>query len=177
VFEQEDGARWPRRRLAFHRAQRERECEKSAEPKYWLSLVHRVHETTDGFEGLAEPEKLYYVVSCLIGEVYNGGFDQFFSNGSGSVYRHALTGSLDGGRGVSGAARSGERSLVWRRAGTCRPNATHSLDAHRPGMTSLRRRNRAEIPSRSAFPALRGAVASRRACRSGNVGEPWGKVV
>lgn len=73
----------------------ERAYEQSAERKYWLSLVNRVYETPEGFDGLAAQEKLYYAVSCLIGEVYNGGFDQFFSNSSGALYAQALNGLFE----------------------------------------------------------------------------------
>jgi hypothetical protein len=86
-----------RERIEEGKRQREREraYEQSAERKYWLNLVQRVHETPEGFYGLAEQEKLYYAVSCLIGEVYNGGFDQFFSNSSGALYAHALNGLFE----------------------------------------------------------------------------------
>lgn len=75
--------------------EQERAYDQSAERMYWLGLVHRVYETPKGFNGLAEPERVYYAVSCLISEMYNGGFDQFFSNSSGSLYGHALTGLFE----------------------------------------------------------------------------------
>ena len=75
--------------------QRERQYEQSAERKYWLDLVHRIFNTQEGFAGLDQPEKTYYAVSCLIGEVYNGGFDQFFSNSSGELYGLALDGLFE----------------------------------------------------------------------------------
>jgi hypothetical protein len=77
------------------RREQERAYEQSAERKYWLDLVHRVYETPEGFDGLAVSERVYYAVCCLMGEVYNGGFDQFFSNSTGSLYGYALTGLLD----------------------------------------------------------------------------------
>jgi len=77
------------------RREQERAYEQSDERKYWVSLVHRIHETPEGFDGLAEPEKLYYAVSCLIGEVHNGGFDQFFSNSTGAMYGYALSGLFE----------------------------------------------------------------------------------
>lgn len=76
---------------------RDREYEQSAERKYWLALVDRVFKTPQGMAGLSQPEKTYYAVSCLIGEVYNGGFDQFFSNSSGELYGLALDGLLEFG--------------------------------------------------------------------------------
>lgn len=70
----------------------EREYEKSAERKYWLQLVARVHSSDDGFQYLNAPEKTYYAVSCLVGEVYNGGFHQFFFNSAGDLYAEAVEG-------------------------------------------------------------------------------------
>lgn len=74
------------------RREQERLHDQSTERKYWLDLVSRVHKTKDGFSGLSKPEKTYYAISCFIGEVYNGGFEQFFSNSSGDLYAYALNG-------------------------------------------------------------------------------------
>ena len=52
----------------------------------WKSLVSRVHAPGGGFETLSEPEKKYYSAQLLLGEVYNGGFDQFFHNHSGEHF-------------------------------------------------------------------------------------------
>ena len=73
---------------------------------YWRQLVNRVHQTPSGFAGLSEQERQYFAVACLSGEVYNGGFDQFFSNSSGGLYEYAI-------RGLSsmGAAQSLELLL------------------------------------------------------------------
>lgn len=59
---------------------------------YWKDLTHRVHQTTEGFDGLSPKEKTYYAVCILDGEVYNGGLHQFFFNHSGEYYREALNG-------------------------------------------------------------------------------------
>jgi hypothetical protein len=61
----------------------------------WVSLVKRVHQTENGFEGLSADEKIYYAVGCLEGEVYNGGMHQFFTNGSGALYSVAVDGLLE----------------------------------------------------------------------------------
>jgi hypothetical protein len=58
----------------------------------WHSLVMRVHKTDAGFDGLTADEKIYYAVSILDGEVHNGGFDQFFSNSSGALFREVASG-------------------------------------------------------------------------------------
>jgi hypothetical protein len=61
----------------------------------WRDLVHRVFDTPEGFQGLSEPEKRYFAVCLLEGEVYNGGFDQFFFNHSGTYYEYILLGLQD----------------------------------------------------------------------------------
>lgn len=73
----------------------EKQYEQSAERKYWLALVQRVHHEAGGFSALPAHEKAYYAVTCLIGEVYNGGFHQYFSNSSGEHYGYALDGLME----------------------------------------------------------------------------------
>jgi len=75
------------------REQEQRDREKN-DPfrRLWRELVHRVHQTELGFDGLSETEKRYFAVGLLDGEVYNGGFDQFFFNSSGSYYSYAVLG-------------------------------------------------------------------------------------
>jgi hypothetical protein len=75
------------------RREQERLYDQSAERKHWLSLVKK--EAEEGFQALSLPERTYFAVSCLIGEVYNGGFEQFFSNSSGAMYGYALNGLLE----------------------------------------------------------------------------------
>ena len=73
------------------REERERELTDPLR-KLWRDLVQRVHDTTDGFAGLSETEKQYFAVGLLDSEIYNGGFDQFFFNHSGTYYSYALLG-------------------------------------------------------------------------------------
>ncbi len=58
----------------------------------WKSLVTRVHKSDSGFQGLSADERLYYAIGVLEGEVYNGGFDQFFWNSSGGYFRETISG-------------------------------------------------------------------------------------
>lgn len=60
----------------------------------WASLVSRVHHSKDGVSDLTDDERLYYSVGLLDGEVYNGGFDQYFTNSSGDTYKYAIDGLL-----------------------------------------------------------------------------------
>lgn len=57
----------------------------------WVSLVKR---STDNRElaGWSIEEKIYFSVCLMEGEVYNGGFDQYFTNSSGDYYAFALDG-------------------------------------------------------------------------------------
>jgi hypothetical protein len=57
--------------------------------KHWLSLVKRVHESGAGFDGLSPEEQKFFATRVLIGDVYNGGFHQYFSNSSGDYYSRA----------------------------------------------------------------------------------------
>lgn len=85
----------------------EREAERT-DPfrKLWLSLVMRVHDPSGGFGFLAHTEKLYYAVRLLDGEVYNGGFHQYFFNSSSTHYAYAEEGLI-----VVGADRTLELLL------------------------------------------------------------------
>lgn len=80
-----------------HREQRESAKSPSASSIHWCELVDRVHKGQGGLEALSDIEKRYFAVCCLEGEMHNGGFDQFFSNSSGSYYEQALAGLADMG--------------------------------------------------------------------------------
>ena len=62
--------------------------------RLWLSLVQQVHYSPDGFDGLSHPQELYFAIGCLEGDVYNGGFHQYFFNSSGSYYAYAEEGLI-----------------------------------------------------------------------------------
>ena len=62
--------------------------------RLWLSLVEQVHHSATGFDGLSHPEKLYFAIGCLEGDVYNGGFHQYFFNDSASYYAYAEEGLI-----------------------------------------------------------------------------------
>src|SRR5262245_51321455 len=83
---------------ALIRNREERERDKTDAARiYWRELVARVYKADDGFEHLSEPEKKYYAVSCLNGDTYNGGLEQFFSHAGASHYRYALAGLVEMG--------------------------------------------------------------------------------
>lgn len=76
-------------------AKRERELDATDPFRiYWRKLVDLVYKSPAGLNALSERELQYWAVGCLSGEVYNGGFDQYFHNSSGSTYAAAL-GGLD----------------------------------------------------------------------------------
>jgi hypothetical protein len=77
---------------------KERELDKSCPFRaLWRELVDKAHNQPQGFSGLSEDEKLYFSVGILLGEVYNGGFVQFFDNSSGEYYRYAELGLIQMG--------------------------------------------------------------------------------
>ena len=66
---------------------RERELDKTCPFRaLWRSLHKRVFSEDGGFESLSVVEQRYWAVNELVGEVYNGGFDQYFYNYSGEHY-------------------------------------------------------------------------------------------
>lgn len=77
------------------RAEAHRQYLASPQALYWNALVNRVYHTAAGFPGLTLAEQRYYAVSVLQGEIYNGGFDQYFGNSSGDHYAHACAGLLE----------------------------------------------------------------------------------
>ncbi|MCH7335594.1 hypothetical protein [Acinetobacter sp. NIPH 2699] len=56
----------------------ERRYRESPEWKYWQWLVDQVNKTEMGFSELSYKSKLYFSINLLLGEVFNGGFDQYF---------------------------------------------------------------------------------------------------
>lgn len=57
----------------------------------WTWLVGKAQSDL-GLATLSEAHRHYFAVGVLEGEVYNGGFDQFFSNSSGAYYALAVEG-------------------------------------------------------------------------------------
>jgi len=75
--------------------EQEKRYEKSPARLFWLELVRRVYAPGSSFSVLSPDELTYYAVRTLVGEVFNGGFYQFFSNHSGELYGLALNGLLE----------------------------------------------------------------------------------
>lgn len=78
-----------RERMEESRAYYQREREYDPHQALWHSLVFRANEDCD-LNNLSEKEVRYYSAVLLEGEIYNGGFDQYFSNSSGNYYAHAV---------------------------------------------------------------------------------------
>lgn len=57
----------------------------------WKSLVERC-SSEPSLRDWSDQERNYFSVYLLEGEIYNGGFDQYFHNSSGDYYRYALSG-------------------------------------------------------------------------------------
>ncbi|WP_312934617.1 DMP19 family protein [Pseudomonas sp.] len=77
------------------RAEEHKRYKASPQAVYWTALVNRVYHSPEGFSGLALAEQHYYAVRVLEGEVYNGGFEQYFSNSSGEHYADTRAGLLE----------------------------------------------------------------------------------
>lgn len=60
----------------------------------WRDLVKRVYDSSKGFEALSEDEKQYFAVGILDGEVYSGGFVQYFDNMPSEYYRYSELGLI-----------------------------------------------------------------------------------
>jgi hypothetical protein len=74
-------------------AQRERELDATDPFRiYWRDLVARVYKSSAGLTQLSDVERQYWAVACVSGEVYNGGFSQYFHNSSGATYSAAVDG-------------------------------------------------------------------------------------
>jgi len=74
---------------------KERELNKSCPFRaLWREVVRKVHNEPGGFGKLSDDEKIYFSVGVLDGEVYNGGFIQFFDNSSGEYYRYVELGLI-----------------------------------------------------------------------------------
>jgi hypothetical protein len=75
----------------------EKEYRESPARKYWVWLVSQVHKSEKGFAGLSPENQLYFAASLVEGEVYNGGFDQYFFNSSADYYSYAVRGLTEMG--------------------------------------------------------------------------------
>lgn len=69
------------------------EAQKAYDPyrEMWISLVNRSVDDPE-LKSFSKFEQNYFGVNLLIGDVDNGGFDQFFWNSSGDYYRQAIDG-------------------------------------------------------------------------------------
>ena len=57
-----------------------------------IDQLHQCRWAELGFDGLSTAEKRYVGIFWVSGDVYNGGFDQFFHNSSGDMALLALEG-------------------------------------------------------------------------------------
>jgi len=59
---------------------------------HWRWLVNQAYRTASGISGLSVENQNYFAAFLLEGEVYNGGFHQYFGNSSADFYPYALRG-------------------------------------------------------------------------------------
>ncbi|MBK8286369.1 MAG: DMP19 family protein [Ahniella sp.] len=56
----------------------------------WRSLHERIHSRGGGLDSLSLVERRYWVLNVFEGEIFNGGFDQYFHNSSGSQFNETV---------------------------------------------------------------------------------------
>jgi hypothetical protein len=74
------------------RYEEEKKYRDTAEHKHWRWLVDQVYKSEDGFTKLSLENRLFFATNLVIGEVYNGGFDQYFYNSSADYFNFAVQG-------------------------------------------------------------------------------------
>jgi hypothetical protein len=62
---------------------------------HWRWLVNEVYRTPSGIGGLSAANQNFFAAFLLEGEVYNGGFAQYFTNNSAAFYAYAVRGLDD----------------------------------------------------------------------------------
>lgn len=82
----------------------------------WKSLVGR-SSNDPSLAQLSSDEQRYFAVNLLEGEVYNGGFDQFFWNSSGDHYHLAVAGLEELGASCSLAIAKEAAETIFGSAG------------------------------------------------------------
>lgn len=76
------------------RYEQDKKYREGAEHKHWQWLIDQVYKAESGFSGLSHANKLYFATNLVSGEVYNGGFDQYFHNSSADYFRFAVEGFM-----------------------------------------------------------------------------------
>lgn len=74
------------------RREEEKRYQESAERKHWHWLVVQVGNSGEGFASLSRANQIFFATNLLIGEVYNGGFEQYFHNSSADYFSPAIEG-------------------------------------------------------------------------------------
>jgi hypothetical protein len=59
---------------------------------HWRWLVNEVYRTPSGIGGLSAANQNFFAAFALEGEIYNGGFEQYFANSSADFYAYAVRG-------------------------------------------------------------------------------------
>jgi hypothetical protein len=75
--------------------QAEKKARELPDRKHWVWLVNEACKTSSGFDGLTPENQLYFAACLVEGEVYNGGFDQYFHNSAADHYAYALKGLME----------------------------------------------------------------------------------
>jgi Domain of unknown function (DUF4375) len=67
---------------------------KTAEYRHWSWLVTETHNSEEGFQKLSHPNKLFFAVNLVSGDVQRGGFYLYFTCDAADYYNFAVEGLL-----------------------------------------------------------------------------------
>jgi hypothetical protein len=128
--------------------------------RHWRWLVDQVHRTPAGFGGLSEPNKLYFAAVLLEGEIYNGGFDQYFHNSSADHFAYAVRALEEMEAGACLEALNAAKELYFGAGDVPASQAERFQHARR--MTPARERKLSELDRRfsAASAGLRDGAAA-----------------
>jgi hypothetical protein len=90
----------------------------------WTSFLYRVSSAPKDRVGLSDDERHYFAVTLLEGEVFNGGFDQFFWNSAGDWYADAAAGLRTMGADESLGILIAAKTILF--SGVAPPTSTES---------------------------------------------------
>jgi len=146
----EEGKRW-------HEERKKVLANPNPAAKHWRWLVEQVHRTSAGCDGLSDANKFYFAAVLLEGEIHNGGFDQYFHDGSADYFSHAIRG-LEEMEATLQSRRAGRRTCIVRCGDRSQPRRQDFIWS--PGADPLEQR-----PTRPRDCRLRRGSAHRSRLR------------
>ena len=81
--------------------------------RHWVWLVKQVYGDGNDHTILSDENMNFFAVNTLVGEVYNGGFDQYFHNSASDYYGNCVSGLKQIGAERSLALLLEATNLIW----------------------------------------------------------------